>query len=84
MILVINEWIFEDLIGENGQDRFKETAEFVVRLSSSDDKLVMPVEQRWREKANRARTVADPVQKDSRTFVCRSVLGSNQRHHREP
>lgn len=70
MILVINEWIFEDLIGENGQDRFKETAEFVVKLSSSDDKLVMPVEQRWREKANRARTVADPVQRTAgRLFV---------------
>lgn len=51
MILVINEWIFEDLIGENGQDRFKETAEFVVKLSRSDDKLVMPVEQRWKSKA---------------------------------
>ena len=70
MILVINEWIFEDLIGENGQDRFKETAEFVVKLSSSDDKLVMPVEQRWREKANRARTVADPIQRTAgRLFV---------------
>jgi hypothetical protein len=31
VILVINEWIFEDLIGENGPDKFKETAEFVLR-----------------------------------------------------
>ena len=70
MILVINEWIFEDLMGENGQDRFKETAEFVVKLNSSNDKLVMPVEQRWREKANRARTAADPMQRAAgRLFV---------------
>ena len=70
MILVINEWIFEDLIGENGQDRFKETAEFVVKLNRSNDKLVMPVKQRWREKANRARTAANPMHREAgRLFV---------------
>ena len=70
MILVINEWIFEDLTGENGQDRFEETAEFVVKLNLSNDKLVMPAEQRWREKAIRARTAADPMQREAgRLFV---------------
>ena len=70
MILVINEWIFEDLVGENGLDKFKETAEFVVKLNYSEDTLVMPVEQRWRDKANRARTAADPMNREAgRLFV---------------
>ena len=70
MILVINEWIFEDLTGENGQGKFKEAAEFVVKLNRSDDKVVVPVELRWREKANRARTAADPMRREAgRLFV---------------
>ncbi len=51
MILVINEWIFHDLLLENGADAFRETQEFVKGLFSSDDKIVMPTEVRWRGKA---------------------------------
>ena len=70
MILVINEWIFDDLNGANGPDRFKETARFVLRLNSSGDTVVMPVEQRWRDKASRARTAADPMHREAgRLFV---------------
>ena len=70
MILVINEWIFEDLLGENGLDKFKETAEFVVRLNRSKDSVVMPVEQRWREKANRTRVAFNPMHREAgRLFV---------------
>ncbi len=70
MILVINEWIFDDLNGKNGLEKFKEAAEFVVRLNRSQDKVVMPVERRWREKANRARVSANPVEREAgRLFV---------------
>ena len=70
MILVINEWIFEDLNGENSPDKFKEAAEFVVRLNRSQYKVVMPVERRWREKANRARVSANPMHREAgRLFV---------------
>ena len=70
MILVINEWIFEDLTGENGLGKFKEAAEFVVKLNRSDDKVVVPVKLRWRKKANRARTAADPIRREAgRLFV---------------
>ena len=31
MILVLNEWIFHDLLCENGPSTFKETADFVVQ-----------------------------------------------------
>ena len=70
MILVINEWIFEDLTGENGLDKFKETARFVLNLNRSKDMVVMPVKPRWREKANRARTASNPMHREAgRLFV---------------
>ena len=70
MILVINEWIFDDLNGTNGPDRFKETARFVLELNRSQDRVVMPTEQRWREKANRARSAANPMYREAgRLFV---------------
>ena len=51
MILVINEWIFHDLLGENGTKAFAETDKFIRKLFQSDDWIVMPSEQRWRGKA---------------------------------
>ena len=51
MILVINEWIFHDLLGENGREAYEATADFLQRLFQSDDWIVMPYEQRWRSKA---------------------------------
>lgn len=51
MILVINEWIFHDLLGENGADKVRETTRFVNKLDRSDDKVVVPLKNRWREKA---------------------------------
>ena len=70
MILVINEWIFHDLLCENGAVNFRQTAEFVVRLNSSQDVVVMPVEERWREKANTLRSATNPIQRQTgRLFV---------------
>ncbi len=51
MILVINEWIFHDLLGENGPEAYEATADFLKRLFQSDDWIVMPYEQRWKSKA---------------------------------
>ena len=51
MILVLNEWVFHDLLGENGPDAFRQTATFIAKLNDSNDKLVMPTEERWRGKA---------------------------------
>lgn len=51
MILLLNEWIFHDLLGDNGPERFRSTAAFVVKLDSSDDRIVMPTEERWKGKA---------------------------------
>ena len=51
MILVINEWIFHDLLGENGPVAYEATADFLKRLFQSDNWIVLPHEQRWRSKA---------------------------------
>jgi hypothetical protein len=29
MLYVLNEWVFHDLLGENGDDTFKETGRFL-------------------------------------------------------
>ena len=51
MILALNEWIFHDLLHENGADAFRETAQFLDSLRHSNDRLIVPAESRWREKA---------------------------------
>ena len=69
MLLVINEWIFHDLLMDNGRVAFKETEGFVNRLFSSDDRIVMPDEDRWKRKAYQLMTASSPVQRQvSRLF----------------
>ena len=53
MILVLNEWLFHDLLGENGADAFHQTVALVGALQQSADQLIVPTEARWREKAFR-------------------------------
>ncbi len=59
MILVLNEWIFHDLLGENGKDIQRETVAFLRDLYTSRDKLVLPREARWMEKASRLTSQVD-------------------------
>jgi hypothetical protein len=59
MIAVLNEWIFHDLLGENGEDAHRETAEFFNLFSVSRDRLVLPDEPRWKEKAYRLMRLSD-------------------------
>ncbi len=63
MILVINEWIFHDLLGENGWERFTESDVFVKRLYDSEDTIVMPYEERWKRKAYQLMTAENPAQR---------------------
>ena len=42
MILVLNEWVFHDLLFENGDPAFQETARFLVAFGESEDILVIP------------------------------------------
>ena len=61
VILVINEWIFHDLLSENGPEAYEATADFLRRLFQSDDRIVMPHEPRWRNKAYQLMTSTMPA-----------------------
>ena len=65
MILVINEWIFHDLLFENGKVAFEETAKFVASLAVSSDRIVVPTENRWRRKALQLESVALPALREA-------------------
>lgn len=60
MIIVLNEWIFHDLLGQNGSERQRESTEFVNALFYSDDALVLPDEPRWMRKAYQLMATGDP------------------------
>ena len=59
MILVLNEWIFHDLLGENGVEVQRETSRFLNEFYLSHDNLVLPKEPRWTQKAYRMMTQSD-------------------------
>ena len=65
MILVLNEWIFHDLLGENGVDAQRETAIFLDAFHSSSDGLVLPSEPRWIRKAYRLMILTNPLLRHS-------------------
>ena len=60
MIVVLNEWIFHDLLGQNGPEFQRETARFLDAFFSSSDVLVFPTEPRWTRKAYQLMTLTDP------------------------
>ena len=61
MILVLNEWIFHDLLGENSVDSQHETTLFLDAFHSSSDRLVLPSEPRWIRKAYQLMTQTSPI-----------------------
>ena len=78
MTLVINEWIFHDLLGENGLERFRLAAAFLVKLDGSNDRIVMPAEARWRGKAFQLMTATSPAQREV-SKVMHSLLRDTER-----
>lgn len=61
MILVLNEWIFHDLLGENSAVDQREATAFLDVFYSSSDNLVLPSEPRWLRKAFRLMTQTSPT-----------------------
>ena len=59
MILVLNEWIFHYLLGQNGEAVQLQTATFLNDFHASRDKLVLPREPRWMQKAHQLMTQGD-------------------------
>ena len=71
MILVLNEWVFHDLWGENGETAFQQTARFLNVFKQSDDRLVLPIATPWQSKAFQLMT-----RLDTRSILVSQVLHS--------
>lgn len=52
MIVVLNEWVFHDLLGDNGPELRSQTWAFMEAFELSGDRLVIPNESRWLRKAH--------------------------------
>ena len=48
--IITDEWLFHDLLGQNGTDKQEETSRFLVRLAQNDDKLLVLKESPFEEK----------------------------------
>ncbi len=78
MILVINEWIFHDLLGDNGLEAYAEADRFIRKLFQSDDWIVMPSEQRWKSKAYQLMTSPAPSLRQVSQLFHRLLRDSNR------
>ena len=59
MIFVLNEWLFEDLLGRNGSRKQEETRRLLLALETSEDKFVIPSKKRWNDKGYSLMTQRD-------------------------
>lgn len=81
MLIVLNEWIFHDMWGENGVENQEQAERFLKAFRESDDLLVIPApgEHRWRDKVYELleRANWDPrIRSVSRLF--RSLIRSDE------
>ena len=78
MLLVLNEWMFHDLLLENGESKFLETARFLIAFQRTQDRLVIPSEPRWNDKAYRLMTRSDPRQRQISKLLHRLLRDSDR------
>lgn len=50
-LLAINEWLFSDLFGENGNEKQIKSQKFLLALIENPDRIVFPKPSPWAEKA---------------------------------
>lgn len=61
MDLVVNEWVIHDLLGENGDQRLRETRRFLEVLIERCDRIVVLRGSPWMRKAYRLMRRVDPL-----------------------
>lgn len=77
-VIVLNEWVFHDLLGENGTEAQQETASFLDVFFMSADMLALPREDRWLRKTSRLMAQADArLRRIGRQFL--TLLGDRNR-----
>ena len=82
MIIVLNEWVFHDLWGENGEEKQKQSEQFLKTFQGSSDRLVVPApgQHRW---LNKVYELMERSHSDSRLRLIgrlfRSLIGNSER-----
>ncbi|MCY3542497.1 MAG: hypothetical protein OXH22_00410 [Chloroflexi bacterium] len=59
-MLVINEWLFQDIKGENGQTKRQETGIFLTQFAQGQDKFAVLTGNPWMQKAYELMTYSAP------------------------
>ena len=78
MIRVLNEWVFHDLLFDNGDLAFQETAQFLVDFRKSEDILVIPAEERWNLKAFQLMVRSDTRQRQVSRLLHSLILDADR------
>ena len=60
-MLVINEWLFQDIKGENGQSKRQKTAIFLTQFAQNQDKIAVLSGSPWMIKAYELMRYNDPA-----------------------
>ena len=84
-MLVINEWLFQDIKGENGQPRRRETALFLSQLAQGQDKVAVVEGSPWMEKANELmRHSHPPIRQLSKFLRINIIMNSSKCERLQP
>ena len=75
---MLNEWVFHDLLFDNGDLAFQETAQFLVDFRKSEDILVIPAEERWNRKAFQLMTMSDVRQRGVSRLLHSLILDADR------
>ena len=73
MTLVINEWLFHDATGENGQSAQRETERFLRQFAQSEDKFAVLWGSPWIEKSHDLMTHRD-IRVESLSTLLQSLI----------
>jgi len=78
MLIVLNEWVFHDLRGDNGPLRQSGAEDLLSALRVSTDRIVVPDESPWTSKAYQMMKLSDPRRKLSSQSLFGLCVDSNR------
>ncbi len=73
-LLVLDEWLWSDASGENGNDRQRESLEFVLAIYEICDRVVVVKGSRFEQKAESFWKHTDPTRRRFARFFKESIL----------
>ena len=78
LALVLNEWVFHDLLHQNEEEHFRETARFLISFKNSNDLLVIPPKKRWKQKAYRLMSMSDTAGREASKLLRSLMLDADR------